>query len=270
MLRIMCGLFPPWFILFFTVSAFAADPIVPINPFKGFVRAPFSVEAEVFAGGLTGKSIGHAFDSDSSASYGGRISFGILKSLNLSLNYMYSPQTRSLTAFLPPLSESSGGVAGIRPLVTAGQLPTGTALVQAKNVNFAWGDGEIALAHFRRSLVYISPGVGFARNASRSTTLVTPIGAFASSIHPGTAVVFNLGTGVKIFPRKHWGVRLDVRDFVSGGGTGDMNLQSQPCAAIVPPPPGCSSFFSNTQSYFGAMPIQNNLVFTLGLIYKLI
>jgi hypothetical protein len=223
-----------------------------LSPFSGFSRASFGAEAEVYSGGITGKSIGAAYDSATSGDYGVRFTFGFMKALNFSVGYMYSTQTRTLTTVVP----ANGG------------LPAGTALMRAGNLNMVFGDGEISLAKFGRSTWYLSPGVGFARNAARDMTFVTPLGSASAPIFAGTAVSFNLGTGVKIFPWKHIGFRLDARDYVSGGGTGslsaNLNLPPQVAALCTS---GCTTF--NPAPLFGMVPVQNNIVFTLGLIYKI-
>ena len=237
----------------------AADPPIWLNPLKGFVRSPFSAELELYSGGITGKSVGEAFDSATKGDYGVRFTFGFLKALNFNVNYLYSNQTRSFTAVTPP----------------TGTLPSGTALMHAANLNMLFGNGELGLAHFGRNTFYLSPGVGFVRTGARSMTVVLPIGAgeiASSPILPGTAVTFNLGMGMKVFPVKHFGLRFDVRDFVSGGGTGNLNASPGACAAVYPPPPGCqaASLLSGVQQFFGVVPVQNNVVFTVGLIFKLL
>ncbi len=228
------------------IPCVAADPPAPLNPLKGFVRSPFSAEMEVYSGGITGKDIGAGYHSVTRGDYGVRFTFGFLKALNFSLNYLYSNQSRSFTAVTPP----------------TGALPTGTALMRAANLNMFFGNGELNLVRTKRATFYLSPGVGFVRNGARSLTLLTPLGTASSPILPGTAVTFNLGAGVKIFPVKHFGVRLDVRDHLSGGGTGNLN-PSQNLAIS-------GTTVSNPQQYFGPIPIQNNLVLTLGLIFKLL
>ncbi len=237
----------------------AADPPVFFNPLKGFSRSPFSAEAEIYSGGITGKDIGAAYHSVTRGDYGVRFTFGFLKALNFSLNYMYSNQSRSFTAVTPP----------------AGTLPTGLALMRAANLNMFFGNGELNLAHFGRSTLYLSPGVGFVRNGARSMTVITPLGTASSPILPGTAVTFNLGAGVKVYPLKHLGFRFDVRDFVSGGGTGSLNPTVSPSALGAPqtqcvpenPTPAC--VLSTAGQYFGPIPVQNNVVFTVGLIFKI-
>ena len=234
----------------------AADPPIFLNPLKGFVRSPFSSELEIYSGGITGKSTGAAFDSVTRGDYGIRFTFGFLKALNFSLNYMYSNQTRSFSAVTPP----------------AGTLPTGTALMRAANLNMFFGNGELNLARTRNAIFYLSPGIGFVRTGARSMTVITPLGTASTPIVPGTAVTFNLGAGVKIYPLKHLGFRLDVRDHVSGGATGNLNS-----SLAVPTAKGalCSTSNANCTSlnaapFFGPIPIQNNLVFTLGLIFRLL
>jgi hypothetical protein len=238
----------------------AADPPLFLNPLKGFVRSPFSAELELYSGGITGKSIGEAYQSATRGDYGVRFTFGFLKALNLSLNYMYSNQSRSFTAVTP----------------ASGTLPTGTALMRARNLAMGWGNGEINLVRFGRSTFYLSPGIGFVRNGSRDVSVITPLGTATSHILPGTAVTFNLGAGFKVFPFKHFGLRFDVRDHLSGGGTGNLSPQqnlviSPPCTQIYPLPAGCGPVsVPNPAQYFGPIPVQNNFVFTLGLIFKLL
>lgn len=234
----------------------AADPPEPFNPLKIFARSPFSSELEIYSGGITGKSIGAAFDSATKGDIGIRYTFGFMKAFNFSLNYMYSNQTRSFTA--------------VTPATTV--LPSGTALMHAGNLNMFFGNGETTLLHVGRSSLYVSPGIGFVRSGARSMTIVTPLGTASSPILPGTAVSFNLGAGVKVFPVKHFGLRFDVRDFVSSGGTGNLNGTSVVSPAVCPVPAGCQiqSFLGTAQHFFGPIPVQNNLVFTVGLIFKML
>jgi hypothetical protein len=228
----------------------AADPPRPINPLKIFARSPFSAEFEVYSGAITGDSVGAAYKSATQGDYGVRFTFGFMRGLNFSLDYMYSNQSRLFTAVTPG----------------SGSLPSGTLLMRAANLNVAFGSGEINLIQSNRAKFYISPGIGLARNGSRSMTFITPLGAASAPILPGTAVTFNLGAGVKVYPRKRIGLRFDVRDHISGGGTGNLNT-SGACVAIFPPPPECQ--INNAQQFFGKIPVQNNLVFTLGLIFKI-
>jgi hypothetical protein len=238
----------------------AAEPPIFLNPLKGFVRSPFSAEVELYSGGITGKSIGSAYQSATRGDYGIRFTFGFLKALNLSFNYMYSNQSRSFTAVTPP----------------SATLPTGTALMHARNLAMGWGNGEIKLASFGRSMFYLSPGIGFVRNGSRDMSVITPLGTATSHILPGTAVTFNLGAGIKFFPFKRVGFRFDLRDHISGGGTGNLSPQqdlviSPACIAVIPPPAGCVPVaVPNPAQYFGPIPIQNNIVFTVGLIFKIL
>jgi hypothetical protein len=225
----------------------AADPPLFFNPLKNFVRSPFNAELELYSGGITGKSVGAAYQSATQGDYGVRFTFGFLKALNFSLNYMYSNQSRSFTAVTPPV----------------GTLPSGTALLRAANLNMFYGNGEINLAKTKKSTFYFSPGIGFARTGARCMTLTAPlVGTVSSPALPGTAVTFNLGVGVKIFPMKHVGFRIDVRDHVSGGGTGTLNPNQNLTLA--------GTTVTNPQQYFGPIPTQNNVVFTVGLIFKLL
>ncbi len=235
----------------------AADPPIFLNPLKGFVRSPLSAEFEVYSGAITGKSIGAAFDSASKGDYGVRFTFGFLKALNFSLNYLYSNQTRSFTAATPPMLA----------------LPAGTALLRAANLNMFFGNGELNLFKVPKATFYLSPGVGFARNGARNLSLITPLGTVSSPILAGTAVTFNLGAGVKIFPVKHFGLRLDIRDHVSGGGTGSLNAALGVPIVCPATNPACSTAGPNVVNpgqFFGPIPIQNNLTFTLGLIFKIL
>jgi hypothetical protein len=125
-----------------------------------------------------------------------------------------------------------------------------------------WGNGEIKLASFGRSMFYLSPGIGFVRNGSRDMSVITPLGTATSHILPGTAVTFNLGAGIKFFPFKRVGFRFDLRDHISGGGTGSLTPQQDLVINSVAVP--------NPAQYFGPIPIQNNIVFTVGLIFKIL
>lgn len=219
----------------------AADPALPLNPAHFFSRTPFTAEFEVYSGGITGDRIGAGYHSITRGDYGLRFTFGFMKNLNFSLNYMYSNQTRTLTAVTP----STGG------------LPTGTALMRSGNLNLFFGNGEFDLINTKRAKFYLTPGVGFARTGGRGLTVVTPLGSASAPLLPGTALSFNLGTGVKIYPRKHFGFRIDVRDFVSGGGTGSLQTSSN------------QPFLQQSTQYFGPVPVQNNLVLTVGLIFRI-
>jgi hypothetical protein len=238
----------------------AADPPIWFNPVKSFVHSPFSSELEIYSGGITGRSVGAAFDSATKGDLGIRYTFGFMKAFNFSVNYMYSNQTRSFTAVTP----------------TTSALPSGTALIRAGNLHMFFGNGEMTLLRLGRSSFYLSPGIGFARNGARSMTIVTPLGTATSPILPGTSVSFNLGTGVKVFPLKHFGLRFDVRDFVSGGGTGNLNGTASGACPVTPvgvPGTACTqlnSFLNTSQQFFGPIPVQNNLVFTVGLIFKIL
>lgn len=229
-------------------QAWAAGPD-PINPIKGLFKPDFGAEFEVYAGGITGQSVGAAFKSAAQGDYGLRFTVGVLKSLSFSANYMYSNQNRTLIETLP----------------SAGSLPTGTVVARAANMNMVFGNGEFDFVHTKHGVLYISPGVGFARNGSRNVSLLTPLGSASFPVGAGTAVTFNLGAGMKIYPRKHWGIRLDARDFVSGGGTGNLNPQFPPGIACTVGIPNCN----NLGQYLGLVPVNNNLVFTVGLIFKL-
>lgn len=222
----------------------AADPPVLLNPLKGFVRSPFSAELELYSGAISGDSIGAAYKSATRGDYGVRLTFGFLKALNFNFNYLYSNQSRSFVAVVPP----------------AGTLPSGTALLRAANLNMFFGNGEMGIAKTKNATVYFSPGIGFARNGSRSLSLVTPLGTVSSPVFPGTAVMFNLGAGVKVFPTKHVGFRIDIRDHLSAGGTGDLNPTQNLTIS--------GTTLSNPQQFFGQIPVQNNVVFTFGLIFK--
>ena len=216
------------------------------SPMKAFARSPFSSELEIYTGGITGKSVGAAFKSATEGDYGIRYTFGFMKAFNFSVNYMYSNQTRSFSAVTPGSST----------------LPTGTAIVHSGNLNMAYGNGEWSLVHFGRSYFYLSPGVGFVSNGARSMTIATPLGTATSPVPYGEAISFNLGAGIKYYPRKHFGLRFDVRDYLSGGGTGTLNpSQSLSIAGAA---------YSNPAQFFGPVPVQNNLVFTVGLIFKML
>jgi hypothetical protein len=212
-----------------------------------FKRSPFSAEFELYSGGITGDSIGAAYKSATRGDYGVRFSFGFLKGLNFNLDYMYSNQSRSFTAVTPGI----------------GSLPSGTMLMRAGNLNVAFGSGEFYLIQRKQAKFYISPGIGFARNGGRNMTISVPLlGTASAPVLAGRAVTFNLGAGVKIYPLKHIGFRIDVRDHIAQGGTGTLNPQQDLTITGYPPVP-------NPQQYFGKIPVQNNLVFTLGLIFRI-
>lgn len=227
----------------------AADPDpVPFNPLKGLFRVKLTAEAEVYTGGIAGQGLGAAYRSFGEGGYGLRFTFGFLKSLSFSANYMYSNQTHTLSEGVPAV----------------GGLPGGTIILRSKNVNMVFGNGEINFIDRKHAVLYLSPGVGFVRNGSRNLTLISPLGSASVPAFSGTAVTFNLGAGVKIYPRKHLGVRFDLRDFVSGGGTGTLPGGACPVGIIPCQAPGAYT------GYLGLVPVSNNLVFTVGLIFKLI
>jgi len=223
----------------------AADPPGLVNPFKAFTRSRFTAEFEVYSGGISGDSIGAAYRSATRGDYGLRFSFGFLKGLNINLDYMYSNQSRSFTAVTPETAT----------------LPTGTAVMRAGNLNVFMGNGEFYIAQTERAKLYISPGIGVARNGGRNLTIYTPLGAASAPLLGGRAVTFNLGAGVKVYPLKHLGFRFDVRDHISQGGTGSLNPDQDLSIA--------GTAITNPQQFFGKIPVQNNLVFTLGLIFRI-
>ena len=169
-----------------------------------------------------------------------------IEALNFNLDYMYSNQSRSFTAVSPETAT----------------LPQGRLMMRAKNLNVFFGSGEFNLIQTEKAKFYISPGVGVARNGSRDLTLVTPLGAAVVPLVGGRAVTFNLGAGVKVYPHKRLGLRFDVRDHISQGGTGSLNpdLDLNISGNSLP----------NPAQYFGRIPVQNNLVFTVGLIFRLL
>ena len=203
------------------------------------------VELEVYAGGITGDSIGAAYQSATRGSYGARFNVGVWRFFNFNVDYLYSNQSRSFTAVTPATSV----------------LPTGTAVARAGNLNVVFGSGEFNLIRRERMKLYLSPGIGWERNGARNLTLITPVGAASSSLLAGNAVTFNLGGGVKVYPWKHLGLRFDLRDHVSGGGTGDLNPSQDVSIS--------GSSIANPQQFFGKIPVQNNIVFTVGLIFKI-
>jgi hypothetical protein len=231
----------------------AADPPVWLNPLKNFTHSPFSAEVELYTGGISGKSVGAAFDSATRGDYGIRFTMGFIKALNISVNYMYSNQSRSFVAVTPPVTG----------------VPKGTLLMSSKNLNIFTGNGEFNLLRTKRVTYYLSPGVGLARNGARNMMLLTPIGVISSPIGGGRAVTFNLGAGAKVFPAKHIGFRFDIRDYLSGGGTGNLNGQSPACLNTSFACQG-GAVLNGAQGYFGPIPVQNNFVVTIGLIFKLI
>jgi hypothetical protein len=232
--------------LFASVPVCAADPAAPINPLKMFKPSPFTAEFELYSGGITGDSVGAAYKSATRGDYGVRFSFGFLKGVNFNLDYMYSNQSRSFTAVTPG----------------TGPLPSGTLLMRSGNLNVAFGSGEFYLIQRKQAKFYISPGIGFARNGGRNLTLIVPgLGQASLPVFGGRAVTFNLGAGVKIYPFKHLGFRLDVRDHIAQGGTGTLNPAQDLTIG--------TDTLTNPQQYFGKIPVQNNLVFTLGLIFRI-
>ncbi len=241
--RLQIGFLCLWVFLPGAVSR-GADP-------PGSKGSPFTAELEVYSGGITGDSVGAAFKSATRGSYGARFTLGFTRFLNFSFDYLYSNQSRSFTAVTPETAT----------------LPQGTLLMRANNLNVFFGSGEFNLIRTDRAKFYISPGIGVARNGSRNLTLITPLGAASAPLLGGRAVTFNLGAGVKIYPWKRVGFRLDVRDHVSGGATGSLAPPDIVCPAVFPPDPEC---LGNAPAFFGKTPVQNNVVFTLGLIFRLL
>jgi len=227
-------------------SLLLADSASAAGPPEFFKRSPFTAELEVYSGGISGDSIGAAYQSATRGDYGVRFTFGFLKALNFNLDYMYSNQSRSFAAVSPETAT----------------LPHGSLVMRANNLNVFFGSGEFNLIQTEKAKFYISPGVGVARNGSRDLTLITPLGGASVPLVGGRAVTFNLGAGVKVYPRKRLGLRFDVRDHISQGGTGSLNpdLDLDISGNTLP----------NPQQYFGRIPVQNNLVFTVGLIFRLL
>jgi len=206
--------------------------------------SPLSAEAEIYAGGITGDSVGAAFRSITSADYGARLSFGLLRAFGFSLDYTFSNQTRSFSAATPQI----------------GSLPSGSAIMRTGNLNMFSGNADFYLAQNQSVKFYISPGVGFAQTAGRNLTVVTPLGAASAPILAGRTVTFNMGAGLKVYPTKHFGLRFDVRDYVWPARSDTLNPSEDLVIA--------GTTVSNPQQYFGRIPVQNNLVFTVGLIFR--
>lgn len=139
--------------------------------------------------------------------------------------------------------------------------------MRVDNLNVLFGSTDFKLGGSERTRFYLSPGVGVARNGSRSMTFISPTGSFSGPIAAGTAVTFNLGAGIKFSPARRVGLRFDLRDYVSGGGTGNLNFTDRVCIAIFPPPPECSLI--KAEQFFKKIPVQNNIVFSFGLIFRL-
>lgn len=222
----------------------SADPHPPsllgaVNPIHP------TAEIELDSGTITGTNIGAAYHSVTRGDYGLKCTFGVLRALSFNLSYQYSNQSRTLNALTPAI----------------GSLPPGFAVLRSQNVQMAYGSSEFNLISTNSAVFYISPGVGLARNAARTLTVITPAGTASAPVLPGNAVTFNLGAGVKIYPFKHWGIRLDLRDHVSEGGTGSLNPQGNLTVA--------GTNVANPQQYFGGIPINNNIAVTLGLILRI-
>jgi hypothetical protein len=96
----------------------------------------------------------------------------------------------------------------------------------------------------------VSPGAGWIRNASRQLLLSGSSGPNAA----GNAPFGGLGIGYWARVSERLGVRLEVRDYVSGGGTDPIDV------AFAEPPPAPT---------LAKMPVQNNVAFTVSFTFRL-
>jgi hypothetical protein len=190
-------------------------------------RAP---HFEITGGMLTGDRVGAAFESKTGALVGGGLVFPVAKRLDLRAQYLYSNQDRRFVAFPgdPP------------------QIPPSIQL-HANNLHVVMGTADIALRSWEKGKMYVSPGAGWIRNAARR------VGTSPNS--SGDAPFGSLGIGYWAEISERLGVRLEVRDYVSGGGTGSIDVffleQTWPTPTLA------------------KMPVQNNVAFTVSFTFRL-
>jgi hypothetical protein len=206
----------------------------------GLVGRAFNADLEFYSGGISGQTLGTAYRSIGRGDYGARFNFGILKALTFSVGYLYSNQIRTLTT------------------------PTfqGAAQLRSVNLNSFYGNGDFNLIRLPRATFYLSPGAGISRYAGRSFNWITSTSGSSTSypIEGTTAPTANLGMGVKVMASKRVGLSLDARDFLSRGGSLPQASGTGPCPG---PTPNCISGLFK-------VPAQNSLIFTLGLVFKLL
>jgi hypothetical protein len=212
----------------------------PLAAQGGLVPTPFNADLEFYSGGISGQTLGTAYRSIGGRHYGARFNIGILKVLNFSVGYLYSDQVRTLTA-----STSQG----------AAQLRSAT-------LNSLYANTDFNLLHLPHATLYLSPGAGITRYARRRFDWITSMSGGSTSfpVQATTAPAVNLGMGMKIMASKHLGFSLDARDFLSGGGSVPQASGTTPCPG---PTPNCLS------GLFNVVP-QNSLVFSLGLVFKVL
>jgi hypothetical protein len=184
---------------------------------------------EMTGGVLTGERVGASFESKTGGLVGGGFVFPVAKRLDLRAQYLFSNQDRRFVAF--PGSP---------------ELP-GSITLTASSLHVMMGTADVALRNWETGKLYFSPGAGWIRNASRR------VGTSPNS--PGDAPFGSLGIGYWAEVSERFGVRLEVRDYVSGGGTGPIDLffpeQTWPTPTLA------------------KMPVQNNVAFTVSFTFRL-
>ena len=201
--------------------------------------SPLRAEIEVYSGGLLSENVGAAFNSIGKGAYGARFGLGFTRFLNFDLNYAFSDQKSLLVA------DTGSGLASVR---------TG-------NWHFAAVNSSINLVQRRRVTFYVSPGVGFTRTGGRDITVVELAGADSARLPTYTLPSFNLGIGVKIYPWKHIGFRIDARDILTPSGTGNLNPEDVLNIGGTP--------LTDPAQFFGQIPVRNQIQFNVGLIFRL-
>jgi len=234
-------------------SAHAADP-------PRWERVPFTAELEFSAGGITGQDTKMGIidppglriitsaqsKSATQGAYGARLTIGFWKNLGFSGNYLYSNQRRTTIELSRPTHDLGQGILTLR----------------AQNLHMFYGTADITLARSKNANFYVSPGFGLVRNGARTVSLVTALGSISSPGRGSNALGFNAGAGVRVNPEGPVGLRLEARYHIAGGGKGRIGTGF--CPAVYPPPASCL-----VTAGPGYIPIQRNLVFTVGLTFRL-
>jgi len=134
--------------------------------------------------------------------------------------------------------------------------------LRSVNLNSFYGNGDFNLFRLPRATFYLSPGVGISSYAGRTFHWISIADGSSTSypVQGTTAPTANLGMGVKVMASKRVGLSLDARDFLSRGGSLPQASGTAPCPG---PTPNCISGLFK-------VPAQNSLVFSLGLVFKVL
>lgn len=196
---------------------------------------------EITGGMITGDRVGASFESRAAGLVGGGFAFPVVKRLDLRAQYLFSNQDRRFLVF--PGSPD---------------LP-GSIVLTASSLHIMLGAADVALRNWGRGKLYLSPGGGWVRNSSRELVISDASGSSSGANPAGNAPFASLGIGYWARVSDSLGIRLELRHFVSGGGTGQISL-----AHVLSP-----SVIGAVQPTLGKMPVQNNVAFTISFTFRL-